>query len=274
MSCLVAGFVNTGGTSDQICNAPFLQPVCDLANTMLPLLWKLTPQRQKDQLLAFMTQYQRQLFKKVISGRLKYCSAFDDKKCIFVHIPKTAGISLCKGLFSVDAVGHMPMRYYQVALGREKYSSYFKFSIVRNPWDRVYSAYRYLLKGGLSVQDVAWRDVLGKYSDFNDFIMKWLDEDNIRLSLHFMPQNHFIKNSQGLIDLDYLGRFENLVQDFDVLRRRIGGSPLAQHNVSGTGSYLEAYSKKSVEIVAQVYRRDIDLLGYEFNTPKSLDRTS
>lgn len=233
---------------------------------MLPILWKLTPRRQRDRLLGFMTQYHQQLFKKVVTGRLKYCSAFDEKKCIFVHVPKTAGISVCKGLLSVDAIGHMPLHYYQMALGQDKYSAYYKFSFVRNPWDRVYSAYRYLVKGGLSAQDKIWSEAFRKYSDFNDFVAQWIDEDNIELSLHFMSQSRFIKNSQGVVDLNYLGRFENLARDYEVIRQTLGGETLGMNNVSGRNlSYVEAYSKRSKDIVARVYHGDINLLGYDFN---------
>jgi len=239
---------------------------------MLPILWKLTPKRQQEHLLAFMGQYQRHLFKKLITDKLRYSTAFDSKACIFVHIPKTAGISICKGLFSVDAIGHMPLYYYQTALGKEKYSRYFKFAFVRNPWDRVYSAYSYLRKGGLSTEDQVWKDTLSRYTDFNDFVTRWLDEDNILLSLHFMPQTHFIKNAQGVIDLDFLGRFETLAQDYETVRSRLGGTPIATHNATATNiSYIEAYSQKAIDIVAQVYQRDIELLGYQFNAhqPKS-----
>jgi hypothetical protein len=234
---------------------------------MLSILWKLTSRQQRAQLLSFMTQYQQQLFKKVVTGKLKYCPAFDEKKCIFVHIPKTAGISVCKALLSVDAIGHMPLYYYQVALGQKQYSEYYKFSFVRNPWDRVYSAYRYLAKGGLSDQDKIWSEAFKKYSSFDDFVRKWVDEENIQLSLHFMPQSHFIKNAQGVIDLNYLGRFENLERDYEVIRKTLGGDAIGENNASGSGlSYAEAYSKKSRDIVARVYRDDINLLGYDFDS--------
>ncbi len=234
---------------------------------MLPLLWKLNPRQRRELLLGFMTQYEQQLFKKLIAGHLSYCHGFDKKKCIFVHIPKTAGISVCKGLFSVDAIGHMPLRYYQQALGAEKYTKYFKFAFVRNPWDRVFSAYSYFTKGGLSIQDQIWGQAFRKYSDFNDFISKWLVPENIELLLHFMPQSHFIRNAQGVMDLDYLGRYENLAEDYEYIRQRLGGNTLGHSNVSTNGkTYHKIYSKQSIEIVTRVYQSDIESLGYDFNS--------
>ena len=72
---------------------------------------------------------------------------FDREKAIFVHIPKAAGTSIALSIF-----GELPYHYkaidYIVFFGRKTFNQYFKFAFVRNPWDRVYSAYTYLRKGG------------------------------------------------------------------------------------------------------------------------------
>ena len=190
---------------------------------MVSLFWRSTPAKQREMMLSFLTQYQRQLWKKLLSGRLSYCSDYDAKECIFVHVPKTAGLSICDGLFGQPAVGHMPLHYYEKVLGKERYQRYFKFAFVRNPWDRVYSAYTYLMRGGVSKDDQVWKEALGRYSDFNDFVARWLDTDNIELQLHFMPQSRFIKNSCGVIDLDFLGRFEMLVEDYGYIAQKAWG---------------------------------------------------
>lgn len=232
---------------------------------MLTLLWRTLPKSRRELMLSFLTQDQRQLFKKLVSGRLSYCSAYDDKQCIFVHVPKTAGLSVCKGLFDVPAVGHMPLAYYQNVLGAEKFGRYYKFAFVRNPWDRLYSAYNYLRNGGVGREDRVWAEALAHYDDFDDFVCRWVDEDNIRLQLHFMPQCHFLKDAQGGINLDFIGRFESLERDYGRILAKVGGEPMPKVNVTrNSGRYLDAYSQRAKDIVARVYRRDIELLGYEF----------
>ncbi|KEA65212.1 alpha-2,3-sialyltransferase [Marinobacterium lacunae] len=232
---------------------------------MLSLLWKTLPKAHRELMLSFMTQEQRQLFKKLVSGRIGYCQAYDDKHCIFVHVPKTAGLSVCKGLFDLPAVGHMSLAYYQNVLGPEKFNAYYKFAFVRNPWDRLYSAYHYLRNGGVGKDDRVWTEALQRFADFNDFVNRWVDEDNIGLQLHFMPQSRFLKDARGMISLDFIGRFESLEQDYNTILEQVGGAPMPKINVTrNSGRYIDAYSPRSREIVARVYRRDIELLGYEF----------
>ncbi|MFP4354891.1 MAG: sulfotransferase family 2 domain-containing protein [Phycisphaerae bacterium] len=73
---------------------------------------------------------------------------FDKYRCIFVHIPKAAGVSVCQTLFGNLAGGHDTIEKYQKVFSWSDYKRYFKFTFVRNPWDRLASAYRFLRKGG------------------------------------------------------------------------------------------------------------------------------
>ena len=81
---------------------------------------------------------------------------YDDFQCIFVHIPKTAGMSICQSLFGNLAGGHATLADYQIIFAKHEFDNYFKFSFVRNPWDRVYSAYNFLKKGGATDFDRQW----------------------------------------------------------------------------------------------------------------------
>lgn len=215
--------------------------------------------------LDFLNHYQRELAEKLIKGKLSYCPAYDNKECIFVHIPKTAGLSLSRGLFDADSVGHMPLQYYQKALDNSKFKKYFKFTFVRNPWDRAYSAYNYLRQGGVSKKDQVWRETFRRYSDFNDFVANWMDEDNINLVLHFMPQTFFLKDAQGVVDFDFIGRFESLEKDYDKIREKIGGEALKKINQSHSSPYRDIYSKESIDKIRKLYARDIEMLGYNFD---------
>lgn len=212
-----------------------------------------------------MTQPQQQLFKKLITNRTKYPKIFDEKKCIFIHIPKTAGLSICHGLLDVNAVGHMPLKYYHNIFGDKKFNQYYKFTFVRNPWDRVFSAFNYLKSGGVSKDDLKWKSVFNKYDDFNIFVKEWLDNDNILLSLHFMPQIYFLKNSYGVIEFDFIGKFETLENDYNYLKLKFNGKELKRINVSNQSiTYKNAYNKESIEKVRKLYKQDIELLGYDF----------
>ncbi|HTL74630.1 MAG TPA: sulfotransferase family 2 domain-containing protein, partial [bacterium] len=79
--------------------------------------------------------------------------AFDQHRCIFVHVPKCAGISLVKSLFGDFDCGHTNLRRYQIMFAPAEFNGYFKFTIVRNPFDRVVSAFLFLKKGGVNEKD-------------------------------------------------------------------------------------------------------------------------
>ena len=83
------------------------------------------------------------MFKDSESNMLK---VFDEKKCIFFHIPKTAGISLVKALFGDLDWGHRDVNYYINVFDKKRFNDYFKFTFVRNPYDRLFSAYSFLKK--------------------------------------------------------------------------------------------------------------------------------
>ncbi len=75
-------------------------------------------------------------------------NAFYKTKTIFIHIPKTAGVSLLKAVYGdVSLEGHRSFYFNRIAL-KIKNEEYFSFAFVRNPFDRLHSTYLYLRKGG------------------------------------------------------------------------------------------------------------------------------
>ena len=77
-------------------------------------------------------------------------------KIIFVHIPKTGGTSIEKALkltsrekgYGVNkekkAVQHYDYNEYRNSLGSEKFDKYYKFTISRNPYEKVISEFFWL----------------------------------------------------------------------------------------------------------------------------------
>lgn len=196
-----------------------------------------------------------------------YClSPFDEKRCIFVHIPKTAGISLCTALFDCKGGGHLTARAYRALFGGQAFDEYFKFTFVRNPWDRIVSAYTYLSQGGGNERDAAWgRSVLSQYRSFDEFVLQWLDPRNIYTQIHFVPQWEFVVNGQGHVCMDFVGRFERLADDFQYVADQLDcRCELPLVNASRRLSYRDYYSDASRQRVAQIYARDIEQFGYCF----------
>ena len=80
----------------------------------------------------------------------------DKYKIIFIHIPKNAGISIEEALFD-KKIGHKSILQFE-SHNLKKYHEYFKFTVVRNPYDRLVSAFHFLKKGGRNPVDKAWSD--------------------------------------------------------------------------------------------------------------------
>ena len=200
-------------------------------------------------------------------GRGVYSGYPNKHHCIFVHIPKAAGTSVSKSLFGVGS-RHVRYTEYEQA-NPKKFEEYFKFCFVRNPWDRLYSAYTFLKRGGMNDMDARWaRENLGDYSDFPSFVRSWVTVENIWSWVHFKPQHYFICDDQLQQKIDFIGKFEVIAHDFDSIVQRIGISPRTLPHTNGTdnpGSYREHYDEETWQIVASVYGVDIELFGYEDN---------
>jgi len=193
-------------------------------------------------------------------------NAFNEKNIIFIHIPKTAGISLMRSIFGdVTLEGHRSVSFYKQVFG-DRYSNFFTFSIVRNPWDRLYSAYKFLEKGGINRHDKhAFETHLSTYKDFEDFVLNGLNERIIWEIMHFIPQYDFVCDNNGKIIVDYVGQFENLNRSLDEINDILKlAFELGHYNKTDKKDYKDIYTTEMIEKVHQVYQKDIDIFEYSF----------
>lgn len=193
-------------------------------------------------------------------------------KFIFVHVPKTAGNSLQNILkdysedrivanegqdgverFSVESPTapiskHSNLKVYHDHLPPGIFSGMFKFGCVRNPWDRMISFY------------------FSPHRQTRDFMRK-----------DFM---HLLKKTPGAISyltldgtangevgVDAILKFESLSEDFSRVCERIGieNQPLPHRNASKRSHYSAYYDQEMIDLVAEKFRREIDLFGYTFD---------
>ena len=231
------------------------------------LAWRLMSSRDREMLLSNAPQYRRRHIDRVLKGKARYQPCFDRTESLFIHIPKSAGRSLCRGLYDVKSVEHASADWYQV-LDPDKFQRYFKFTFVRNPWDRAVSAYAYLRQGGspASAEDARWSQFINHYQSFDEFVCDWMTPDTITRNALFTPQVEFLKNIYGQIEMDFVGRFETLIADFDNIAARFKSAGTLPHlNSSRNQPYQSLYTDQSREIVANLYKADIDAFGYTFD---------
>jgi hypothetical protein len=190
--------------------------------------------------------------------------------CLFIHIPKSAGVAVSTGLFGDRTSSHATILDYALAFDEREFDSLFKFTFVRNPWDRLVSAYLFLKQGGVHASDQLWSDRhLSSYGDFEHFVKGWVRKGNVEASLHFRPQVRFLCRPFSLRPLvDFVGYFENLPNDFASVAERLGiNGTLAKLNETANkrNDYKGYYSATTRDIVSEVYRDDIAVFGYNFD---------
>ncbi|WP_435606846.1 sulfotransferase family 2 domain-containing protein [Pseudomonas knackmussii] len=228
--------------------------------------WKLLPKSQRAFLLSRMPAEERPLVNKAMSAKTHFPDYFRQQGCLFIHVPKCAGSSLCAALFGKGRPGHLPLYWYEQQFPRD-YAESFKFSFVRDPLERAYSAYAYLRGNQLAKRDQAAHELVSRYRDFDDFIQQWLHPENLHKQLHFVPQTDFLCDSLGHLAMDFIGRQESLDADFRALCERLNLDVQLPHlNASRERSEQPARdlcSTRTRRLVRRAYQRDYQLLGYE-----------
>ncbi len=188
-------------------------------------------------------------------------------KCIFIHIPKTAGTSILTAL-SKNRINRDHASY-EIFLRADpkKFHEYYKFSFVRNPWDRIVSTYEYLIQGGNKNEDIYFQILFkSKYDTFNKFVLDYLDKDSIHEHGMFKPQYLYIYNHKMECQVDYIGKFENLDRSFMEISKSLNlPYELPKINQSKRREYKDYFRNEDVKNkINQLYKKDIEYFKYSF----------
>ncbi|MCU0071723.1 sulfotransferase family protein [Pseudomonas koreensis] len=229
-------------------------------------LWKLLPKPQRAFLLGRLSVVDRQVVNKSMSANLCFPKAFEQRSCLFIHVPKCAGSSVCAAMFDGWRPGHLPLYWYEEQFPAQ-FAEAYKFAFVRDPLERAYSAYAFLRGNELSGRDHAAQQLVRHYRDFDDFVARWLHPDNIARQLHFAAQTDFLTDSLGRLALDFIGYQEHLERDFRLVCEHLGlTSPLPRVNTSRQRRpqpAREFCTLRTQRLVRRVYERDYEMLAYE-----------
>jgi len=208
---------------------------------------------------------------KKASGNNASLKGFDDLKCIFVHIPKAAGISINRALFGNAGGSHRSIFQYSLIYNELEFDEYYKFSFVRNPWDRLLSAYLFLKEGGLHENDANWGEKkLKQYNCFHDFVKNWVNKSNIEKEIHFKPQYKFI-TLNGKIAVDDVYKVENIHVNFSKICAKldvVNNLQTLNKTKVKLENYKNYYNEETINIVGRVYKKDIELFDYSFDGSK------
>ncbi|HEY0662960.1 MAG TPA: sulfotransferase family 2 domain-containing protein [Lysobacter sp.] len=151
--------------------------------------------------------------------------------------------------------GHITLQQIRPFLGEDAFSGYFKFAFVRNPFDRFVSYCAFMTRADDAFNQnprAVMRQILFQVRPLQHVL--------------FWPQHSFVVDGEGQMLAEYVGRVEEMQASYDVICARLGipSTELGQVNRSRRGSYRDYYDQELIDGVADLYRRDLELFGYEF----------
>lgn len=208
-------------------------------------------------------------------------------KCLFIHIPKTGGSSV-ENMFlnngesksEIDCnLKHLTFYECKKKFGRGVLNDYFKFSVVRNPWDRFYSYWfnSNYIQTFLSIPKKAMYDkdcvsqVMSELNQNHDFVKGQFAKHIAKMqtydfSQEIQSQYSFLYDNDK-IAVDYVGRFEEIDVFFDFIINKFKFENKTIPNskkIEGKPDYRSFYDRRTIPIVGDMFKKDVRIFNYEF----------
>lgn len=128
-------------------------------------------------------------------------------------------------------------------------NNFYTFSFIRNPYARVYSMSK---------------TAYFKKQNFKQMLI----EESEKLKAMFGTQYEFLKDEEGNIKLDYVGKLENLEEDYNNIRKTVSKLPPfdSKYKINtnlATDDYKQFYNQETKDLVYELFKEDFQNLGYE-----------
>jgi Sulfotransferase family len=193
---------------------------------------------------------------------------------VFIHVPKTAGSSLQRVLATrglpfknvptlVEAAGdrggilnptHIRAREVKNFLG-DKWADFYSFGVVRNPWDRMVSAYHFIRQTTSHPRHAtATRQTFAEFASSSGGKKR-------------RQQSEWFYGADGTQLTTEVVKFEHLAEEYPRVMALCGISPapdLPRVNASQRGAYRLYYDDALAEVVANAHAEDIERFDYAF----------
>jgi hypothetical protein len=215
-----------------------------------------------------------------------------EKNFLFVHIPKTGGNSLQQVLkhYSEDEITfgdgdsdgknrfgvyshrygtskHSTLRDYYASLEPDLFNRLFKFAVIRNPWDRMVSAYFSPHRGNVQWDRHQFIRTVKSSFTLRDYVTipKWISRFSPRVLKHTNVMMARVSKTMD-VRVDFIARFESLDDDFKEICSRldIPYSKLPVRNKGDREHYSVYYDDELKEVVCRKFQEEIDMMHYRF----------
>jgi hypothetical protein len=218
------------------------------------------------------------------------------KNFLFIHLPKTGGnsiqnilreysedniVKLNKHQDGIERFGvrndkynikkHSTLDHYKKKIEPEIFKKFFKFSTIRNPWDRCISFYFSPHRGNIVWNRNDFKNLIQSIPTIRKFITtrsltkKITDKITGKLRIE-------IKSSKSIdSEIDFLLRFENLNEDFKKVCEIIDipFKELPHRNKSSKKHYTKYYDDELIELVRNKFLDEIKYANYKYGENNS-----
>ena len=203
----------------------------------------------------------------------------------FLHIPKTAGASILSSMSRQFKTQEIPTTrstknwhspYSDCISFAPEIENYYKFTVIRNPWDRALSWFFFRknilieelpnVKNNQSLRirnDLSSVEAeLNAMQDFNEWLKQYY---NIPWDYTWFSLSHSQSFWLGDGKFDKIIRFENLKNDIKYIPA-ISHVELTHKHKSKNSSVdkTSLYNQYSIDLIDDIYKQDIDQFDYRF----------
>ena len=201
----------------------------------------------------------------------------EKSRFLFIHIPKTGGISLRNAINNKElAINYLPFHFHvldiRLLFGDKIFSDLFKFSLVRNPWDLVVSKYFFIKKTSKNnkLKNISFSEYVKNETLFLDSFANFYNKNSLATKMYnsresYGSQFDLISENENLLvrtlKLEELNDI-SLIDSIGFLELQ----PLRQLNKTEHTNYKDYYTSETKEIIAKRFEKDIDYFKYTFDS--------
>lgn len=153
-----------------------------------------------------------------------------------------------------------------------EFPDYFRFTVVRNPWDRLASCYENKIKSYFPYTFNRYNQVLQVkifYPEmpFKQFVKRVVLIPDLLSDEHFRSQKRLVCDPKGHLLVHKVAKLENLDEDLTDIFKKLQLPNIKIPHFNQTSScrykdYKDYYNDQLWDLVARRYRSDIEMFGY------------
>ena len=157
---------------------------------------------------------------------------------------------------------HLTATEMRQALGNKSWKNLFTFTLVRNPWDRMWSLFNYRKQ----VNELPSNRSFDQYLNFF-YNLPESNESPFGYSGYHLQSADYLVDQHGKIIVDFVGRYETRKHDLLYVSERCNCPGLGKLHLQSSAnplSYREHYNAKTKAMVSELCQKDIELFDYQF----------